>query len=211
MKTMKTLRTCLLAGLVAALTSPCLRADDPGARMSIEAGASYGQLDITGGTSELVGAAAALNFELGKFLMTDLGVRADYSYLESKDAGLSFKRELFDGDVRFGVSVVGIFKPYVSLGVSYHRYDAPGTFVENDWKVGGAAGAGVGITLIPKLLHITPSIRYVSYDSLETVTYALDTALHFSVLGVGLRLSYEDDRTHEAHLSTATLYAALRF
>jgi hypothetical protein len=77
--------------------------------------------------------------------------------------------------------------------------------------VGGAAGAGVGITLIPALLHMTPSIRYVSYDSLETVTYALDTALHFTVVGVGLRLSYEDDRTHEAHLSTATLYAALRF
>lgn len=205
---MKHLRTGLLAGLIVVAASPFLRADDPGAKMSIEAGAAYGKLKATNLDLDLTGATAGLNLELGKFLVTDLGVRADFSHLESKDDRLPYERDLFGADVRFGLSVVGILKPYITAGASYQRNEAALT---DDWKLGGALGAGLGITLVPGLLHTTPSIRYVGYDEFKTITYALDTALHFTVVGVGLRLSYEDDRTHEAHLSTATLYGALRF
>lgn len=208
MKTTKLFRTCLFAGLAAVWASPCLRADDTGTRMSIEAGLAYGKLEATGFDADLKGVAAGFSFELGKFLMTDLGVRADLSQLESNDDKSPFKRDLYSADIRFGLSVVGILKPYVTAGGSYQRSE---TTIKGDWELGGALGAGLGVTVIPGLLHTTPSIRYVSYDNLETVTYALDTALHFTVVGVGLRLSYEDDRTHEGHLSTATLYAALRF
>jgi opacity protein-like surface antigen len=208
MNTRKLLRFCLLAGLVASVTPAFLRADDPGTKMSIEAGVAYGKLEATGFDVDLKGAAAGFNFEIGKFLMTDLGLRADVSHLESNDDKTPFKRDLSSVDVRFGLSVVGILKPYVTAGGSYQRTEAA---IKGDWELGGALGAGLGVTLLPGLLHTTPSIRYVSYDNLETVTYALDTALHFTVVGVGLRLSYEDDRTNEAHLSTATLYAALRF
>ena len=54
-------------------------------------------------------------------------------------------------------------------------------------------GAGVGITILPGLLHMTPALRYAEFEDLRTMTYTLDTALHFTMVGVGLRLNYEDN------------------
>ena len=46
---------------------------------------------------------------------------------------------------------------------------------------------------------------------MDTITYSLDTALHFTLIGVGLRLDYEDNQTRDAQLGTATVYAGFRF
>lgn len=200
----------LCAGLVLTAVHPVLHAADPAADVSIEAGVAVGRLDVPGDDADLLGAAAGLQWEVGKLLITDFSLRADLLHLESQD-NTDFRRDELDVDARFSVSVLGFMKPYIGAGVSVVRNDS-GTYTpEDDWTPGYGLGAGVGFTIIPKLLHTTPAVRYAQFEDLRTMTYSLDTALHFTVVGVGLRVGYEDNLSRDGNLATAVLYANLRF
>lgn len=137
-------------------------------------------------------------------------LRADYRHLASTD-GKGFHRDDADADLRFDVSVVGILTPFVSAGLSCDRSNTLAYNPEDGWDAGYTLGAGVGITVVPGFIHTTPSVRFVSSDRLDTVTYTLDTAAHFTLVGVGLRLSYEDNLSRSGSLTSAVLYATLRF
>lgn len=200
----------LYTGLLLLATTPMLHAGDPATEFSIEAGFALGRLDMPGGDADLTGAAAGLQWELGKLLIADCSLRADYVHLESQD-NLAFQRDELDVDARFGVSVLGFLKPYVGAGLSVARNESLGYTPKDDWTVGYGLGAGVGITLIPGLLHTTPAVRYAEFKNLRTMTYTLDTALHFTVVGVGLRVSYEDNLSRDANVTTGILYVAFRF
>jgi opacity protein-like surface antigen len=189
---------------------PALRADDPGADFTLEAGPTLGQLDASGTEADLQGFHAGVKWELADLLMTGLSLKADYLHLESQD-NFVFTRDQFDLDARLGMSLVGFLNPYLSAGASTVNIESPGYTAEDGWTPGYALGAGVGITILPALLHTTPAVRYVQYDQLETITYSLDTSLHFTVLGVGLLLQYEDNLDADAQIAMGTIYASLRF
>ncbi len=200
----------LLASLVLIASAPLVRADDPASNTSFKVGASYGRISAPGLSTDVAGFGAGFNWELGEFLNTDLGWSVDYHHLESTGNKV-FKRDDLDTDLRFGFGLMGIFKPYVAAGLSFDHNDAPAYTAQKDWTAGYALGGGVGITVVPGLLHTTPSVRYVNSNNLDTITYSLDTALHFSLVGVGLRLDYEDNQTRDGHLASAMVYAGLRF
>ena len=208
-KTLRRLAALVSSALVFAAASS-LRADDPAASRSLELGAAYGWLQQPGGNAELAGYAGSLKFNLGKLLISGLSLRTDYRHLASPD-GKGFRRDDIDADLRLDVSVVGILTPYVSAGGSLDRSNTLAYNPENGWDAGYALGAGVGITVVPGFLHTTPSVRFVSSDRLNTMTYTLDTALHFTLVGVGLRVSYEDNLSRNGSLTSAVIYAALRF
>jgi len=201
------------AGLCAGLaltTAPLLHAGDPATDFSVEGGFAVGQADMPGGDADLLGYAAGFQWEVGKLLITDFGLRADFVHLESQD-NTAFRRNKLDLDARLGVSLIGFLNPYVAAGTSFASSEAPGYIPEDDWTLGYGLGAGVGITILPGLLHTTPSVRYAEFDDLRTMTYSLDTALHFTVIGVGLRLDYEDNLSRDGNIITGVLYAAFRF
>lgn len=200
----------LCAGLALTTITPLLHAGDPAAEFSLEAGLAVGKYESPGGDADLLGYAAGAQWELGKLLITDFGLRADYLHLESQD-NVAFQRDEFDLDARFGISLVGFLNPYVGAGVSLARNKSPGYTPEDDWAAGYGLGAGVGITILPGLLHMTPAIRYAEFEDLRTMTYTLDTALHFTVVGVGLRLNYEDNLSRDGDVMSGILYAAFRF
>jgi opacity protein-like surface antigen len=197
------------AGLLL-VTGSVARADDPAAEFSIEAGPAFGQARLSGGDADLLGAAAGLKWEVGELLFSNFSLRADYLYLNSQDAQ-PFRRDQLDVDARFGVSLTGFLNPYLGVGLSMARTESLSYTPETDWTPGYGLSAGIGITIIPGLLHTTPAVRYAEFESLRTMTYTLDTAFHFTVIGVGLRLNYEDNLSRDAQLTTGILYAALRF
>ncbi|MFA6286827.1 MAG: hypothetical protein WC661_05520 [Opitutaceae bacterium] len=200
----------LVSSALALASASSLRADDPASDHSLEAGAAYAWLQQPGGNAELAGYAAGLKYNLGKLLVTGLGLRADYRHLASPD-GKGFRRDDIDADLRLDVSVVGILAPYVSAGLSFDHANTLAYNPEDGWDAGYALGAGVGITLVPGFIHTTPSVRFVSSDRLDTATCTLDTAAHFTLVGVGLRVSYEDNLSRSGSLTSAVLYATLRF
>jgi len=206
---MKTKSLYLITGLCCMLGNS-LRADDPATQFAVEAGPVVGKVDTSGGDADLLGFAAGLKWELGEVLISKLSLRADYVHLESQDS-LPFQRDELSVDARFGFSLVGFLNPYVSAGLSVAQHEAPAYTPEDDWKPGYGLGAGVGITIVPKLLHITPSVRYAEFESLRTMTYTLDTEVHFTVFGVGLRVDYEDNLSRSGDIVSGVLYAALRF
>jgi opacity protein-like surface antigen len=189
---------------------PTLRADDPASDFTLEAGPTLGQLDASGTEADLQGFHAGLKWALTELGPFGLSLKADYLYLDSQDTFV-FTRNQFDLDARLGMSLVGFLNPYVGAGASTVNIESPGYTAEDGWTPGFALGAGVGITILPGLLHTTPALRYVQYDRLETMTYSLDTALHFTVVGVGLLLQYEDNLDSDAQIAMGTIYAALRF
>jgi len=200
----------LLAALVLLAGGGRLVAEDPAAAFSVEAGPALGQLNTSGGDADLAGFGAGLKWELGELLMAHTSLRADYLHLESQD-NLPFQRDELDVDARFGFSLVGFLNPYVGAGISVARNQSPAYTPEDDWTPGYGLGAGVGITVVPGLLHMTPAVRYAEFEDLRTMTYSLDTALHFTLIGVGLRLNYEDNLSRDAQIASGVLYASLRF
>jgi opacity protein-like surface antigen len=198
------------AGLLLLVTGGVVRADDPAAEFSIEAGPAFGQARLPGGDADLLGFAAGMKWEVGKLLFSNFSLRADYVHLDSQDVQ-PFRRDELDVDARFGVSLTGFLNPYIGAGLSVARNDALSYTPETDWTPGYGLGAGIGITIIPGLLHTTPAIRYAEFTDLRTMTYTLDTAFHFTLIGVGLRLNYEDNLTRDAQLATGIVYATVRF
>lgn len=197
------------AGLLFALVSP-VRAEDPATKFSIEAGPALGRANVPGGDIDLAGLAVGGKWEVGELLFSKFSLRADYLHLDSQDT-LPFQRDELDVDARFGVSLTGFLNPYVGAGLSVARNEAFAYTPEDDWTPGFGLGAGIGITILPGLLHTTPSVRYADFEDLRTMTYTLDTALHFTLLGVGLRLDYEDNLSRDGDMFRGVLYAAVRF
>jgi opacity protein-like surface antigen len=201
---------CLAISLGIGFAASPLYAEDPATKFSVEAGPALGQANMPGGDADLLGFAAGVKWELGEVLISHLTLCADYIHLESEDA-VPFQRDKLDVDARFGFTLGGFLNPYVSAGLSAAQNEAPAYTPEDDWKPGYGLGAGVGITILPKLLHTTPSVRYAEFEDLRTMTYTLDTEVHFSLLGVGLRLDYEDNLSRDGDIITGVLYASLRF
>lgn len=208
-ESLRTLRLTL--AIAAGLTATArLHAEDPATDFAVEAGPALGQANMPGGDADLLGFAAGVKWEVGEVLISHLTLTADYVHLESQD-NVQFQRDKLDVDGRFGFSLAGFLNPYVSAGLSVAQNEAPAYTPEDDWRPGYGLGAGVGITIIPKLLHTTPSVRYAEFEDLRTMTYTLDTEVHFSVFGVGLRLDYEDNFSRDGDIITGVLYASLRF
>lgn len=198
------------AGLILVTASSRLAAEDPATAFAVEVGPALGQLNTPGGDADLAGYGAGFKWELGELLMTHLSLRADYVHLDSQD-NLPFKRDELDVDARFGISLVGFLNPYVGAGLSVARNESLAYTPEDDWTPGYGLGAGVGITILPGLLHTTPAVRYAEFENLRTMTYSLDTALHFTLIGVGVRLNYEDNLSRDAQIASGLLYAMVRF
>lgn len=198
------------AGLMLLAASSRLGAEDPAAAFSIEAGPALGRFDAPGGDADLVGFGAGAKWEVGKLLLADFSLRADYLHLESQD-NQPFKRDELDVDACFGLALIGFLNPYVGAGLSVARNESPAYTPEDDWTPGYGLSAGVGITILPGLLHTTPAVRYAEFEDLRTMTYSLDTALHFTVIGVGVRLDYEDNLSRDAQIASGVLYATVRF
>jgi opacity protein-like surface antigen len=197
------------AGLLCATVSQVM-AEDPATSFSIEAGPALGQASVPGGDIDLAGLAVGAKWEVCELLFSKFSLRADYLHLDSQDTA-PFQRDELDVDARFGMSFVGFLNPYIGAGISVARNDAFAYTPEDDWTPGFGLGAGIGITILPGLLHTTPSVRYADFKDLRTMTYTLDTALHFTIIGVGLRLDYEDNLSRDADMFRGVLYAAVRF
>jgi opacity protein-like surface antigen len=185
-------------------------ADDPSTEFAVEAGPAFGQARLPGGDADLLGVAAGMKWEVGKLLFSNFSLRADYLHLDSQDTQ-PFRRDELDVDARFGASLTGFLNPYIGAGLSVARNDALSYTPEENWTPGYGLSAGLGITIIPGLLHTTPSVRYAEFTDLRTVTYTLDTAFHFTLIGVGIRLNYEDNLSRDAQLATGIVYATVRF
>lgn len=185
-------------------------ADDPATTFSIEAGPALGQVSLPGADIDLAGVGVGAKWELGEVLFSHLGLRADYLHLDSQDS-IPFQRDELDVDARFSLSLLGFLNPYVGAGLSVARNEALTYTPEDDWTPGYGLGAGVGITILPGLLHTTPAVRYAEFEDLRTMTYSLDTALHFTLVGVGVRIEYEDNLSRDAEMFRGVLYAAVRF
>lgn len=201
--------TWLAVGLSLAAVAPSA-ADDPATTFSIEAGPALGQVRVPGADIDLTGVAVGAKWEVGEFLFSHLSLRADYLHLDSQDS-IPFQRDELDVDARFSLSLLGFLNPYVGAGLSVARNEAFSYTPEDDWTPGYGLGAGVGITILPGLLHTTPAVRYAEFEDLRTMTYSLDTALHFTLVGVGVRLEYEDNLSRDAEMFRGVLYAAVRF
>lgn len=210
LKLSKTSGGMLLAGgLLLGAVSQCV-ADDPATTFSIEAGPALGQVSLPGADIDLAGFGVGAKWEVGEFLFSHLSLRADYLHLDSQDS-IPFQRDELDVDARFSLSLLGFLNPYVGAGLSVARNEAFTYTPEDDWTPGYGLGAGLGITILPGLLHTTPAVRYAEFEDLRTMTYSLDTALHFTLVGVGVRLEYEDNLSRDAEMFRGVLYAAVRF
>lgn len=203
---MKTLPSVLLVLAFTPLLAHAANED----RTYFSAGPAMAWLDSSAGDAELGGFTGTTQLHIGHLLIFDVSVAGSYSYLSSTDS-TDLERQNGDADIVLATSLLGIFSPYVTAGVSYDRFDSLAYSKDNDWDSGFAAGLGVEIMIFPKLLSVTPSVRYVDADQTDTVTYALNAEFHFSVLAVGAGVSYEDNLSREGNLTTASLYAALRF
>jgi opacity protein-like surface antigen len=197
------------AGLWFAPVAP-VRADDPATKFTVEAGPAIGRASVPGGDIDLLGLAVGGKWEVGELLFSHLSLRADYLHLDSQDT-LPFQRDELDVDARFSLSFFGFLNPYVGAGASLARNESLAYTPEDGWTPGWGLGAGIGFTILPGLLHTTPSVRYAEFEDLRTMTYTLDTALHFTIVGVGLRLDYEDNLSRDGDMFRGVLYAAVRF
>jgi hypothetical protein len=197
---------------VAALLSlaPLARAADTNQRTSFEAGPAGAWYDFSGGDADLAGIGGSARLHLGQLLVFDTSLVGSYSYLTSTDSA-DYERHDTDLDLVLSASFLGFLVPYATVGVSYDYFDATAYSGTDDWDPGYALGAGVGVTLIPALLDLTPSVRFVDGPDLDTVTYSLDARLHFSILVVGARAAYEDNLSRDGEATSATGYVALRF
>ena len=200
-----------LATLVGIISvSPLASAADTNQRTSIDVGPAGAWYDFAGGDADLAGVGGSARLHLGQLLVFDASLVGSYSYLTSTDS-TDYERQDTDIDLVLSGSFLGFLVPYATVGVSYDYFDATAYSGGDDWDAGYALGAGVGITLIPALLDVTPSVRFVDGSDLDTATYAIDARLHFSILAVGVRAAYEDNLSREGEATSATGYVALRF
>jgi opacity protein-like surface antigen len=200
----------LCAGLALTVTTAPLRAGDPATQFAVEGGFVTGTAELPGADADLRGFAAGFQWEVGELLFSDFSLRGDFVHLESEN-NVAFKRNKLDLDARATVTFIGFLNPYVGLGTSFAHSEAPGYIPEDKWTPGYALSGGVGITILPALLHTTPSLRYAHFEDLETLTYSLDTAFHFALFGVGVRLDYEDNLSRDGNIFTGVLYGTFRF
>lgn len=176
----------------------------------IEAGPMIGRLQVPGAKTDMAGFHVGGQYHLLGLGPVDLAPRASYDYLKSTDDA-SVYRHNGDLDLMASGSLLGILTPYATAGVSFDKSDAIAYSGKDSWQVGPAVGAGVEIVVVPKLLHVTPSLRYVAAKDWETLTATLDAQVHLATFAVGARAAYEDNRSRSGHAVTGTLYAALRF
>ncbi len=198
---------CACAGCACA--SPCARAKETGGTW-VEAGPAYARMEAGPGKLDMAGVYAGAQLSLIEFTAFELAARGAYTYLDSSES-VSAHRHAGGAELVLSASAPGVITPYVAGGVSACRTDALVYAGSDDTLVGPAAEAGVEFTVVPKLFAVTPSVRRFRTDELDTITWALDARLHFSLLGVGVRGEYEDNRSRDGRLTTVMAYAALRF
>lgn len=173
-------------------------------------GAAIGQLETPLGDADLGGGTAIAQFHVGELFLFDTSLRGSYTYLKSTDS-TSVERHDADLDAVFSASALGLFTPYAMVGISYDKFDALNYSKNADYDTGFSLGAGVEIAVVPGLLSISPYGRYVMADQLDTLTYAVDVQLHFTALCAGVNVAYEENRSREGNLTSATAYVGLRF
>lgn len=175
-----------------------------------EAGPTLGYLNTGSGGTRTAGFHAAGQAHVFGFTAVDLAARASYDYSDSTEYSVGTRHHV-NVEALASVSALGILTPYATVGVGADKNDIVTYSGDDAWQYGPTASAGVEIVTIPKLLHITPSVRYFHADKLETLTYALDFQFHLSAFAVGIRGEYEDNRSRDGYQATALAYAALRF
>ncbi len=141
-------------------------------------------------TGYTVGANATYHF------MPLLGVYAGYTYnrfgVEGLDE-LAVMDQGFNAGVRVAVPTPLIpIDPYVKAGLVYNslsfEFDGEGEgFVESDNSLGYEVGAGVGISLGPKL-SFTPQVTYTSYEPQYDGVEEDDFKVQHIRVDVGLRI-----------------------
>lgn len=201
-----------LSTLAALAISPALLAVNTDMNL-IEAGPTLGQVKLGGNSENTAGLHLGAQRHVFGFTAVDLSARAAYDYAGFTDSSIDGARHHATIEALASASALGIVTPYVTLGLgadkasdSYIAYTG-----DNSWQFGPTASAGVEIVAVPKLLHITPAVRYFNADKLETLTYSLDFQFHLSAFALGIRGEYEDNRSRDGRQATALAYAALRF
>ncbi len=200
---------CLAAAAATALCPASLQAKEADGAW-IEVGPAYAWLETGPARTELAGVHVGAQTDLATLAMFELSARAGYTYLESVEAG-ALHRHAGGADLLLSGSLLGILTPYAGLGVGVVQSNGLAYTGTEDAQAGGTVEAGLGITVVPALLQLTPSVRYFRADKLETATYSLDAQLHLSFLGVGVRGEYEDNLSRDGNLTTVMAYATLRF
>lgn len=173
-------------------------------------GAAASQLETPVGDADLAGGTGVVQLHLGELMLFDTALRGSYTYLKSTDS-THLERHDSDLDLVFSASALGLFTPYGLVGASYDKFDALAYSENSDAEFGVALGAGVEIAVLPGFFSLRPYARYVVSDKLDTLTYAIDAQLHFSVLSAGVNVAYEDNLSRDGNLTTATAYVGLRF
>lgn len=191
-------------------SAPLAHAASTNDRTSFNVGPAGAWYDFSGGGADMAGLGGSARLHLGELFLFDASLVGSYTYQTSSDS-TDFERHDTDLDLVLSGSLLGFLVPYATVGVSYDYFDASAYSGSDDWDAGYALGAGVGITIIPAFLDVTPSVRFVDGADLDTVTYAIDAQLHFSVLAVGVRAAYEDNLSRDGEATSATGYVALRF
>ena len=167
-------------------------------------------LKTSAGDADLAGIGGTAQFHIGELFVFDASLRGSYAYLSSTDSS-DVERHDSDVDLVLSGSLLGFLVPYATAGVSYDKTDAIAYSGSSDWDAGLALGAGVEITLIPKLLSVTPAVRYVEAEHTDTVTYSVDAQFHLTVVALGVRATYEDNLSRDGDYTTVSAYASLRF
>jgi len=167
-------------------------------------------LETSAGDIDLAGMGGTAQLHLGELLIFDASLRGSYAYLTATDSS-DVERQDGDVDLVLSGSLLGFLVPYATAGVSYDKTDAIAYSGSSDWDAGLALGAGVEITIIPKLLSVTPAVRYVEAEHTDTATYSLDAQFHLSIIAVGVRAAYEDNLSRDGDCTTVAAYASFRF
>lgn len=197
-----------LACFLAAVAPVSLSAAANEKTFSIDPTAAW--LKTSSGDADMAGIGGTAQFHIGELFVFDASLRGSYAYLTSTDS-TDIERQDSDVDLVLSGSLLGFLVPYVTAGVSYDKTDAVTYSGSSDWDAGLALGAGVEITVIPKLLSVTPAIRYVEAEHTDTVTYSLDAQFHLSLIALGARASYEDNLSRDGDYTTVAAYASFRF
>jgi opacity protein-like surface antigen len=203
-------RRRLVALVLIAATASSASAAIIGAQ-SLEFGGGYGRLEDPHGNSDLYSYFGRYNQPLGKLLVFETDLRAEYG--ESREDGGPRDVTWRDSDLDLVFSIkIPILKPYAVVGASYDDFNSnPPLFHSSDWKWGYKLGLGVEFTFIP-LLKITPAARYTkAEDDTESLKYSLDVAVWFKRFAVGVTGTYIDIRNSETNVQQGVIYGALRF
>ena len=207
---MKTTPVRLSLALAAALSATLSLSAAANEKTSFSVEPTAAWLSTSAGDVDFAGIGGTAQIHLGEMFIFDASLRGSYAYLTSTDSS-DAERQDSDVDLVLSGSLLGFLVPYATVGVSYDKTDVIAYSGSNDWDAGVALGAGVEITVIPKLLSVTPAIRYVEAEHTDTVTYSLDAQFHLSVIALGARASYEDNLSRDGDYTTVTAYASFRF